>query len=231
MSLVVKKRGGRPFVFGSAKFAQGQRKVSAPVKKYVKKTINRSMETKVYDLHATAGTLDYDASPAVIQLTPIGQGDTLKTREGAVIKPQMLKLRLSFVNSTDIAHVRCIVIQWKKDTANETPVLITGGSANILDQTGGAGLEYNSPFDVDFSRYFNVLYDKQFVLEKNTLAPGSNKDIQITIPKKKMMNIYYNLDAGTNARNHLYLLAISDLNNAGGTAPTMYYASQVFFKD
>lgn len=201
------------------------KKVSKPIKNYVKRAINANIETRQFIASQFATTIDYDNSPFVEDMTNIAQGDGSANRDGNVIKPCYLNIRYH-LDGVDGDYCRLCVIQWKQDTASVTPAINIATSNNIFNNSVGSGTEYLSPFDEDYSKYYNVLYDALIPLNIGT---GENKSGLIHIGMTKMNNIYFN-DSATTGKNHLYILATSNKNNAG-TPPTFSYISEFAYKD
>lgn len=199
------------------------RKVSDPVKTYVRKAINSNIETKQYIASQFAYSIDYDVSPFVEDMTNIAQGDTEQTRDGNVIKPYRLDIRYQ-LNGSSGDVCRIMVIQWKQDTAVVSPTINIAISNNVFNSAVGSGTEYISPVDIDRKPYFNVLYDRMIPLDSGA---GLTKTGIIRITK--MMGIHYN-DSATTGKNHLFILATSDTNNAS-TPPFFTYVSNFLYKD
>lgn len=210
-----------------AKRAVTAPKVSKTVKEYVHRTINSDKELKRF-LSTASGTIDYDVSAVVSRLSTVVQGDDVNDREGNVIKPTKLSIRWTLTGTAGAASIaRIIILQWHKDSAVDTPSI---SAANVLDQTAGAVSQAYSPFIFDNLKYMKVLYDRNFVMEKNTMINSVRKG-KISIKGSRLNNIKFNDDSVTDGKDHLYIISVSDQTNASGNAPTLVAISELFYKE
>ncbi len=161
--------------------------------------------TTVFDnLVGTAGSLT--------NVSVIGLGNTNNDREGNVINPTSIKLRIDMTlnpASSDVL-IRVIIFQW-----------ITENPLNISDYLQTVSIE---SFKSDVKRFESrTLYDNVF-----RLSNSGTKTFFTTI-KRKMNGYITYPDANTNAnRGQTFVALLSDDNE---NKPTVIFNSRLYFRD
>ncbi len=157
--------------------------------------------------NGTVGT-----SGNLIDISDVSLGDTNNDRDGNVINPTSVKLRICMeINSSSPETlVRVIIFQWLR----ENPT----GIADYLE-----AISIDS-FKSDVKRFESkTLYDRVY-----KLSDSGNKNIYDIISRKLHGMITYP-DASTNAnKNQTFVALLSDDNT---NQPTINFSARLYFKD
>lgn len=192
---------------GKVKRGRGRpRKVSQPVKTFVKNAIKRYSETKRID--STYAIAITNASTLTL-LNGIAQGDEYNQRNGRKIQMSSIEWRGFVSNPRATPHeVRLMLVY---DKATNGAVF---ADTDLLD----AGNLYNCFYNKDNQGRFKILADKRMILQ---IASDSQAK-PFSIRKKVNLPVMY--DGTTNAiaditQGSLYMLCVSS-DAAGGLAIT-----------
>lgn len=181
-------------------------------KRYVKRVAKSGQESKYIETSGAYTEIAYDA-PLVLDVSSIGQGDTISTREGDFIQPSGMRAGIRVQNDyTDDAMYRIVIFQWHMD---DTPV---GTDILPVDGASFSGYDMLSDYNFDGRSKFTVLFDTKALPLGNTTSDENVPSVRIHNwrCKKKMRKIQYNGTA-TSGRNKIYMLAFSNrtaVNNA-----------------
>lgn len=197
----------------NAKSSRTAAKAPVSVKKYVKKAINRNIETKEHfeNSGAVAGTFDRNGLLVNFMSNNI-QGDADNNRNGDVIKLMRLKLNLRIVVSgTPPDVVRIIVFRWK-------PLNVTAPTyADILrDYTLGTDYQNAMSHYNNKKTQYQILYNK-IINMTNTGDSG----IFCMYKNFKLKGIRAEFQGASNMTNGLYMILLSE------GAPTNSYVYNV----
>lgn len=204
------------------KYSKTRRTKQLATKTYVKKMINKDIETKYHDLSLAAQPYSISlGATQIIELSIPAQGTTDLTRIGDKITIRGLDIRMHLTSSDTYNIIRCIIFQWYPNTSiTSAPV----GSQILNDVTT---YPYISPYVHDYTNQYGVLYDKMFTL--SSLADTITRVVKIK-PRLKYCKKTINFSAaGTNGSNKLYMLLVSD--SGAVTHPTANIHSRLFYDD
>lgn len=220
-------------------------KVAKAVKTYVHKALKVAPELKYTNTQVNGLYMCKDnggASAAYYCLTDVisqGVGDT-NMRIGDSINLVNLDARFIMYSQSGQPNPFCrlIIFQYHEYVA-------TGGSigsaleailpaTNILNVGAGSVLGVTSPYDHDRrrSKSFTILYDKNFNLAYNTATnPISINNKQIHVKRKLRGKLMYANESTTTAKNHVFVLAMSNDAYNTGTNPQVAMGQQIVFTD
>jgi len=221
--------------------------VSKAVKTFVHKALKHVPEVKYTNTQVNGLYMCRDnggASAAYFCLTdaiPQGTGDT-NTRIGDQISLVGFDIRFLIAAQAGAMNPFCRIIIFQYHEFVTTAASI--GSAleailpatNLLNVGAGSVLGVTSPYDIDRERAkaFTILYDKNFNVSYNTGAGAYNSSInnkQIHIKRKLRSKLYYANESTTNARNHIFVLAMSNDTYSTANNPQIYMGHQTMFTD
>lgn len=154
-----------------------------------------------------------DDNGQIDPLIDMAVGDTNNLREGNVVYPTSLKMRMQIIlnAATTSAKVRIIIFKWLIDQPSAVTDLLSSTSI--------------TSFKSDTNRYkSNILYDKVVVLSNGT---SQTKFIQCKI-NLKGLTAYEDATSLPN-KNGYYMLLISDKD--AEAEPTVQYVTRMYFKD
>lgn len=188
-------------------------KVSKATKTYVKRTLKAASDKRyTYSTIGTTG-IDYNGSyitGASLLNTTLGDG-TFAQRQGDVITPTKIMIRMAWSAADAFNTCRFILFQWHPDSNSFPPLAILN---NIVDVSTLA--TSNAPYSrlIFDQKNFTVLYDST-----DDLVLGTNTDHKsriINIYGKKLRKIRYTNGVSL-GHNNIYALAISD--SSAGSHP------------
>lgn len=206
----------------SALLRYKSKKVSKPVRKYVKRAIVRSAETFVQEGNFSAQEIT--SSAAATSLISISQGDTFDDRTGNEVTPVHLMCNY-FIKPKSAASpqlVRLVLFQWKPNRQDLAPSL-----DDILHDSGTEPLFRPPRIN---ARQFRLLGDKL------VQVPGINENnrsgvrVKWSIPRKRMCKIRWKDDTANEDSGHLYLLNLGE-NATGTSAVTISGSTVLKYKD
>lgn len=195
-----------------------RRRVTKPVKTFVKKEINKRIETKYAERLVNIGGSSFNDFGSVSEIMPsIPQGITDSNRVGDKITLTSLSFRISLASVNPHSYCRIIVFQWKDSTI---PV-----SNDILFPT----LEWNGYYSKDKRERFNVLMDKTYTLVSGDYRPVLTfyKKVPLKYCRKTLQ--YISGAANYPGYNSIYILAISDIANS--PYPSAEMRVRCYYKD
>lgn len=192
--------------------------------------------------HNTAGLaaniVDINGTPTVYSLASIAQGDTSTTRDGNVIVPTKIKMRITATLAQNASHsgtwVRLIVLMDKR-TCSATPPTWS----NVI----ATPTNINSFIARDLERgRWKILYDKKKYLSNNAMSadsvplttywspPNGHISFDVSVPLKRLPNkVFYGSASAPAIGNGLYWMIASE--NAFSTDPKMDYYTRTYFRD
>lgn len=203
----------------NAKSSRTAAKAPVSVKKYVKKAINRNIETKEHFENSgnIAGTFDRNGLLVNLMSNNI-QGDADNNRIGDIIKLMRLKLYLRIVVSgTPPDVVRIIVFRWK-------PMNTTAPTfADILrDYTAGADYQNAMSHYNNKKSQYKILYNR-LIHMTNTGDSGI-----FTLTKNfDLKGIRAEFQGASNMTNGLYMILLGE----GAPTNSYVYNNCVEYKD
>ncbi len=195
-------------------------------KAYVKRAISRSEDTK----HAPTGAntnqeIAFDLI-SIVDITSLSEGDAQTNYSGPDAKFMELKFNWRLVAQAATAETvaRIIVIQWYENSATPPTVTQLFGSVGLATHV-----------DVvlnDQDKLFGVLYDKRISLAAITATDGANLKVGgVTIRGNRFPRKIMRDNADGVGKNHLFVVALSDVTNASDTGPFLTDRGRLAFKD
>ncbi len=205
-----------------------RRPVPEATKKYVDRRIRTSKELRFIDTTQSAQELNFD-TPLVVDLTQLAQGDGDSARDGSKVKIDSVHGKFTIDMQSVNNIVRLIVLQWKPDSAAIVPDIDDSNSAPeaiLSEVTATSTGSVNSHPNWSNRGKFKILTDTRWM--SNTGAAIVRNG---TLFSRKMSSkvMQYN-DAATTGKNHIFLLAFSNVANAG-TGPVFNATFRVKYRD
>lgn len=192
-------------------------KPNKAVRSYVRKAIKASKPSDKYNVSSTGTTIS--TTFVATGLTGISQGDGLRQRVGDLVKPTFMRFKYYLNNTTtNIQLSRIVILQWRPDSAVETPT----ASAIFQNQTD---TQSDFVYDKQARAKFRVLSDTWHGTKPvavNAVVP--TRELRISL--KSAGTIKY-ADTATTGKNHIYLVTLG--SQATGIA--FAYYSTVGFKE
>lgn len=193
----------------------------------VKRIVNAQIETK-----NIATTINYAAGSAVTSNNPtpqlvcqIAQGDNINDREGNVIKPQHIQIRIAstMTLATVQTMIRTIIFKLKQSPTNAVPT-----NTNILAVLA-SDLATVSPYTSGpvSNKYFDIVYDKSFIMCSNSQT--SHHETINLYPKHAMH--YVGAGATDGGKDQYWMLTLSNQPGGAGASPYTNIGVQVWYKD
>lgn len=212
------------------------RKVSEPVKTYVKRAISARKPVRSHNVTIANGadvttTVNFEDISEIAVAGAGVQDDPEIYRSQQQITPKKLLLSWSWVaDSTAVVsnHIRVIVFRWKGERSEDTP-----SSADLWGDffTGYVADPIFTSLDASKGQ---VLYDKMMTLPAqyngsakiagHTAILG-RKTINLKVPK-----ISYLSNAGTGGYNHIYVAYVGG-QATGANNSTLYLKSQLHYQE
>lgn len=190
------------------------RPVPPSIKRYVRSTISRSLESGRNEI-AVNSTID--STGTFWDLTLLGQGDGLTQRDGNEITVKRVSFRGSWTKSDTTQICRLLFFVWHPDSAVQVPV-----QADILTAAGNsAPVSY---YEYENRSQFTILADRVVQLETDNVQ----QLINMSAYGSKMRKVTYNSGANTGC-NHIYMYAVADSGVV--PHPSLVGAHEVLFKD
>lgn len=176
---------------------------------YLARKAQNQKELKYHSVLNLSNTVT--SSGEIVALSGLTQGDTNNERDGNVIYPTSVALRLNMISvSTVRTKCRVIIFKWLEGT--------TPSVSDILDTVDVVS------FKSDGHRFESkILYDRTIVLDNILLQ---EKFIQKRIKLDGL--IAYNETSSVPSKNGIYMLLMSD---QGANFPTFSYETRLYFKD
>lgn len=180
---------------------RARKKVSRPVKRFVKSQINKNLEYK-YHTHY------YSASPLVAgqitQLLNITQDVTDVARIGDIIKLRTITFRYSVTAASASDFLRIIIFQMKENNSWSPNVgyVLNGNSPTFLSQ-----------YSVDNRPNYQILYDRTHKVDLDDPTTFRVGRVNMKYCKRKIQ--FYG-GSSNNGTGIIYALAISNANTAPG---------------
>lgn len=191
-------------------------KPNKAVRSYVRKAIKASKPSDKYNVSSTGTTIS--TTFVATGLTGISQGDGLRQRVGDLVKPTFMRFKYYLNNTTtNIQLSRIVILQWRPDSAVETPT----ASTIFQNQTD---TQSDFVYDKQARAKFRVLSDTWHGTKPvavNAVVP--TRELKISL--KSAGTIKY-ADTATTGKNHIYLVTLG--SQATGIA--FAYYSTVGFK-
>jgi len=208
-----KRQYGRARIQAKGKF----RSTASAVASEVKKELARTLEKKHLDYYLdTGGTMP--VAGALYEINQISQGTTVSTRVGNKINYHSLIVRPMVFNqsvtmTTRPSHLtRLILFLWKPNSAPSV--------ANILHDVSSGRKIMFSPFNMEYKKSFNVLYDSGPIMTTNLYGDsgathqnaGTFLEAPLPLIVKPLTSVVATYDgtSSTNSDNRLYVLYAGD---------------------
>lgn len=199
------------------------KRVSKPVKQYVKKAVDRRFEN--YQSYQDAGPTASAYDSAFIEEINAGVSEGDK----AEIKNIKINMLLTNPASAGTAVVRLIFFQWYNDNENSVPVI-----GDIFNTALSAS--YNVTRHLEENTFNNrvkgkLIKDMTVSLGEATSVEGNEIKTRKLLITQKMLGRKYIIgtNSTTNYKNAVYCLAISNVANAS-SPPTITMNSKVTYK-
>lgn len=192
-----------------------RRKVSKPVKRYVRKQFNKIVETKYATRTFTSspdnvGTV-HDMIPAISQ----GTGDSNRIGDTILIKGIYMRYALTVADNTN--YVRMIAFQWKGNSVPTITSVLSGVAPTFL-----------SHYNKDTEGLYTILFDKTHTLILGDYRPCSvhYKKVFLKYCRKKLQYV-----SGTNTQvnDTINVLCISDSTTS--THPLIEFNIRWYYQD
>jgi len=204
------------------------KKVSAPVKSYVKRAVLNQNETCNITTQATiaVGAAATNYTGSIVNLQPVAQGLNVNDRVENVITPVKLSLKLDWDQLVAVTRtaVRTIVFRSKQQPNNTVPT-----TASVLASVGSGFATVSGYTTASVSnKLYDILYDKTIVMD--TVGDGQRKHQRISLIKKiNGRKIHYNgAGIADYGKGCLFMLIISDQPTA--TSPSLNHSLQLYYK-
>lgn len=197
------------------------RKLTKTQKKQVKRIVGSREEGKYLDTNLGVG---FSATTAATfnDLTVVAQGVGATQRTGDKIMSKRLNIRWNAIYGDATNFLRCIVFQWKANSASITP------TAGAILENPAVPITSALNNTNDASTLYTVLYDKVYSL----VGAGSNGAIarNITLYGKRLGRKVLNYNpTASSGFNHIYTLWFSDSNAV--PSPSVYQYSRYDYTD
>jgi len=191
----------------------------------VRKAIKYSGESKYF--YTNIGTSNVDWNGLIQNLTLVPQGTTDVTRIGDSLTPMSLEVRGHLVlNQAGRQYCmgRMLIFRWLQDTDDTSPTV-----TDVLDFVGSDQVVL-SAIAHDKREDYNILYDSGPFLLTTIGASGYSDQIfnmkkTIKLAGKEIKFV----GGGTNARNHIYAIFVSDVPAVN--QPYCRFAFKLNYKD
>lgn len=185
--------------------------------KAVRKIARKQGELKYYDDNVSSANI-YDGSGDLTIFGGVGQGDTILSREGDMIRPQNLRLRLELhcskaLSTTHGVLCRIIVFQLK-----------TGTAPTGLDTT--FALRYHLPKMDEADQKYRVFYDRVHSVNQNGQA---SKFVKINL--KGFRPIVYQRGSTTMSSGAIHVLMLADSQTATTTGLRVEGRGRLTYKE
>lgn len=203
--------------------------LSTPVKRSIAVAVRRSIkysgESKYY--YTSLGTTNYDWNGTLQNLSLVPQGTTDVGRIGDAITPMNLEIKGQCVLNSAVRTFcmsRMIIFRWLQNTDDTAPNV-----ADIVDFVGTDQVT-NSAINHDKRTDINVLLDTGPVALHSYGLSGYHPKMYNINKRIKLagQEIKY-VGAGTNAKNHLYVLFLTDVSAAN--LPYYRFEFKLNYKD
>lgn len=209
-----------------------KKRVSYPVKNYVKRQINRHIETKVLDT-VSSNIDDIVSGGATNVLTNFAQGVEQGEFIGAKIDIKMIRLNLytelatSLITGDGFNDVRVIIIQAREFTTSNSSATWPLLTDFLPDFGTTVSLNKVAMTSYEAKKQYKILYDRRVHLETNNQM---SKTMKIKIPGRKLKGVQFTGASNTHtAQGHVYFYIFSDSTTT--PHPLYRWASRVYYKD
>lgn len=211
------------YVKGNKLYRRKKKNKIQKLEKQVRR-INATFEPRYHLENAITFTPQFNLNQVSILGDP-AQGDTAETRTGLRISPYRLELHMRIRQpSTTSAptSLRVILMQSKQGFV---PSTISTTAVSQVFETPATAQTLISPFYQPNRHKFTLLYDKTYN-NAGTTGPAA---YSVNISKKLSRRIEYQEGSNVADKGQIYLLLISDRNDANGSAVQWY--SKLHYKD
>lgn len=199
--------------------------VSKPIRKYVKRQIDQKKETMEKISFNAGSALSYD-NPTIVDLTALSQDVSEDGRVGEYVRLKAIRFKGYVVRGANDAYARICIVQWRQDSTTDSLAL-----ADVFYQGSSVTNAYwqaPRPETLAGKGSFKMLYDKRV-----PLLSANNKTVSMiskTIYKNLTSRVTF-ADNATTGQNHVFLLAFSNVTDASGNEPNLFYDITVDYKD
>lgn len=200
------------------------KRVSKPIKQYVKRQIDGRFENQFKNLSEGPTAAAYDS----VFLEELSTGEP----EGEKIELKSIKSRMLFKNpaSAGAVHCRVVIFQWYQDNEVSVPAV-----ADIIEGAPlSANLNVINPLEhLTFNNRAKAKLIKDFTLTlgEATATDGSDQKLRSLLITPKMLGRKYQHSTGstTYKKNAIYVMVFSSVASAS-SPPTVTMYSQINFK-
>lgn len=214
------------------RFKRRKARVSKSVKKYVKNSFARLVETKNISVlgHVGSGAgSNFGFTGQLINVSGLAQGTNTNERVGVSIRPQRLKLRVIASGVAAQITTQCRVILFYNKLQSSNAVIL---SSQLLAAVG-ANTSAIAPINTarDANNQWHVIYDKVKICD---IYGGLEKVFSLDIGKDKLPAKIHYTGTGVNdyGKNTLYLLLISNVPDAtANVTPGYDLGYQLWYDD
>lgn len=215
--------GGRYF-YATQKKAPKRKEADKKIARIAQRVVSRNIEHKIHDYDLTPTAISYNG--IMTNITSIFQGDTANTRNGRFITPTKLKFRwLVSASATDAYNsMRILIVKWKEDD------LVAPVPGNVLQHIDSVDAPQSQvPFENN-AKKFSVIYDNYVSVTSNTGSGGSSvRSGTVTLSRKKLSKIMYDLGNVDTGYGNYYLVAASD--SAAVSHPRLQLHTRMHYED
>lgn len=186
-----------------------------------KKAVQQKVESKSVDLNLTTFSVDASASTSIFDLMQnLSKGYDRSQYSGLQVTPTHIRVKWACAVADATNMLRVCIIQ---DKAGGVPI------GSTVFQSAGSTNSPLSPYDVDFSKTYRVLFDEFYQLQTGTDNQKITGDIRILSKKLRPVNFPTGAGALTPSSGGIYIVFISDSTVAAHPAAQLY--SRVYYKD
>lgn len=179
---------------------------AAVARRVIQRTLNKQVELKYYAAaDNTYGAISYNGTDFMQPFSQMAQGDTDSTRDGDRIFMKEFRFRVGVkIGSATPTFLRIICFQWHPTTV---PVY-----ANILLDQHNTACAPLSDFCHDTRQEYRILSDD--LVQVDTVAHPA-ACVEHAIKSGFVPNVQFQAGSATVGTNHIYILAVSDVNLNG----------------
>lgn len=199
------------------------KKVSRPVKTYVKRAISRSQETKRVRGYGSAAEIT--TTVTFTSLASIAQGDDTNERIGDRVKCHSFYMR-GVVEPKPAAvaqYCRMVVFQWKPNRADDTPTSAAEILADPTNEPLFSPLLTQNP-------QFHLIKDMLLSVPHATETNRRGALYTIRVGAKKLRDYKFKDNTANEDSNHLYAMLIGEYVSGTGAASHSFHC-ELRYKD
>lgn len=200
-----------------------------PIARLVKNIVNRKVETKLFQEIYGSSTLSA-ASPVIVPISNVAEGDTGNDRTGRVIEPVRLqcKVVVKANAAVPISAVRMTIVKFKQCQGTLPTLADIFPSSAVTIGNISHEMPLLSTQIANDKRKFQIIYDKVKFISKGT--DDANRDVlQFYVSKRLKGKTYYTGVNGTDEGSNQYYLMLHTDNTDNDMV--RLFTKRFYFKD